>query len=99
MNGLSPLGWLAVAIIVILTFGVNYALVLLLRSRDQAKRSGSGQLKGLNRGLDTFSRLQEVMRDPFADERKQLNELSDLVSHLNEPHEPGDPTQETKKEA
>lgn len=98
MNGLSPLGWLAVAVIVILTFGINYALVLLLRNRGQAKRSGSGRLKGFNRGLDSLSKMQEVMRDPFADERKQLNELSDLVSHLNQPHEPGEPPQEIKKE-
>lgn len=93
MNSIPPLAWAAIAIILILTLVINLSMFLMLRGRKQisARRPASRTAQNLQRATN-------VLRDPFAEERKQLRELSNLIGHLQEtPPEHREPPPDEKK--
>jgi hypothetical protein len=86
MNQIPPLAWILIVVVVLLTAAINFGLIALLRNRslgsDLAQRL---RARRPNRTAQSVQRFQEVLRDPFRQEREQLNELSDLVTRLNSP--------------
>jgi len=93
MNDIPPLAWAAIIAIGVITVLVNLAMVLLLRDPSQMRN-----IKMPRNDLPKIDMLKtvETLRDPFRDERKQLNELSHLVQQLDSPSnktgEPEPPT-------
>lgn len=86
MDQIPPLAWILIALVVLITVAVNAGLIALLRKRtlgDEITRRLRERPPG--RMPQSIRRFQEVLRDPFREERNQLNELSGLVSRLNEP--------------
>ncbi len=79
LSRISPLAWVAIAVIVIITLIINIALVALLRVRNTPPRSTQGR-----KYVEEMARVVQVMHDPFGKERGQLDELSRLVSGLDE---------------
>lgn len=80
--------WVGIAIIVIITVIINVSLVAMLRAktppRMSMRQSHSGGIIGTAQDL---AKIGQVMRDPFAGERRQLNELSRLVEGLEKPED------------
>ena len=78
MDRIPPLAWAGIAIIVVITVIINIGMISMLRSRKpyRARMPRSSHM-AIN-----LRKFREVLRDPFAKERKQLDELSDLVQGL-----------------
>jgi hypothetical protein len=101
---IPPLAWVAIAILVLFTLAVNIAMIALLRARtrpDQANRQlNPGGFIGAAQNL---AKMSEVMRDPFAKDQRQLEELAQLVRHLEEesknPDQPADRQEADRLEA
>jgi hypothetical protein len=83
LSHISPLGWLLIAILVIFTLVVNIAMIAMLRTKTSpgSKKSGA-ETKGLIGTSRNLTKINEVMLDPFAKERNQVEELSRLVQDL-----------------
>jgi hypothetical protein len=78
---ITPLGWVGIIVIVAILLVLNLGLFALLRNPTAFKinrppRTGPG----IN-----VHKLGEVLRDPFAEENRQMNELSHLVENLKDP--------------
>lgn len=90
MNQIPLLAWIAIIVIVLIFIAVNLGLVAMLRSRGQADELARRlQQRRPSQTAKVIQNVREVMRDPFRQEREQLNELSDLVSRLHDPDSPG----------
>lgn len=86
MNSLPPLAWIAIAAIVLITVGINYALFVLLRNRNNANEIAEKlRSRPPSQTARTIEQVKQVMQDPFRQEREQLNELSSLVNRLEQP--------------
>ncbi len=85
MNDLPPLAWILLCVIVAIIAVMNLALVALVRNRNKIKFTAMPRPARSQPGLDNIAK---VLRDPFSDERKQLNELSELVHNLDETKQP-----------
>jgi hypothetical protein len=84
MNQIPPLAWAAIAVIVLLTVAINVSMFTMLHAHRKGVPSPSKRAKqrpGVTNNLRTMS---DVLRDPFAAERAQLDELSSLL-HQTEP--------------
>ena len=86
MEQIPPLAWVAIILIAVIFVVINLGLVSILRNRSQfdelAKRLAS---RPPSRTVQTLEKLKEVARDPFKEQRVQVEELSRLVSTLKEP--------------
>lgn len=99
MNQIPPLAWIALILIVLITIVINYVMIALLRNRGQMKDlTHRLQSRPPNRTVQTLQQVKEVIRDPFRQEREQLNALSQLVSHLNEPSPTGENPPNSREE-
>ena len=100
MNQIPPLGWAAIAVIVIVTVVINLGLIAMLRNPQQMRNLKMP--KNSRSGLD-LKKTVDTLRDPFKDERNQLNELSHLVQGLKKtpgsPAEPDRPAENQRKQA
>jgi len=102
---IPPIAWLFIAILVIFTLAVNIAMIALLRAKTPpGKAKRQPQAGGLIGAAQNLAKMSEVMRDPFAKDRDQLDELSRLVSGLEKPSAPNAPgspanTQDAKRNA
>lgn len=89
MDQIPLLGWVAIILIAAVFVLINLGLVSIVRNRSQfdelAKRL---QARPPSRTAQTIERVKEVLRDPFREERTQINELSKLVDTLREPPQP-----------
>ncbi len=88
MNDIPLLGYIcivAVGIITVLMFG---GLFSLLRTRPDFSKIKMPKGKSAKEA----NKLVEVIRDPFGDERRQLDELSHLVEGLKSPPDSGSKT-------
>ena len=86
MNQIPPLAWIIIVLIILLTLAINFGLIALLRNRSMGDELARRlRERKPNHTAQSIKRFQEVLRDPFRDEREQLNELSDLVNRLNSP--------------
>ena len=83
MNDIPPLAWIAIGIVVIIFIGVNASLIALLREGMPRPGSSSG------RTAKNIQKAMHVMRNPYEEEKKQLQELSLLVHDLQD-HPSGD---------
>lgn len=99
MNSIPPLAWISIACIGLITVLINIGMVMLLRDPSQLRKLKMP--RGGPSGVD-MKKAIDVLRDPFCDEREQLNELSTLVHRLEESpaeHAPArdNPAEEAKK--
>lgn len=80
MQDISPLAWVFIIILVVVLVVLNVGLAAFLRYRPTLKMKIRS-----TQDMKNASRLLEVMKDPFGEERRQLNELSGLVDSLKKP--------------
>ncbi len=86
MDQIPLLAWIGIAIIVIITLLINISLVAMLRARTPPHLTGrQPRAGGFIGAAQDLAKLGKVMRDPFAGEHGQLNELSTLVEGLEKP--------------
>lgn len=91
MDKITPLAWIAIIAIVIITIGVNLLMVALLRSRAKMDEIGRQlRARGPSRTARMIQDVREIARDPFQGDRKQIDELSKLVAHLPNPPSEGE---------
>ena len=82
MSDLPPLAWALLCAVVVILVVMNLALVALVRNRNNIKIAAMPPRQARPQpGLDNIAK---VLRDPFSDERKQLNELSERIHDLDE---------------
>ncbi len=74
-------GWIGILFIVVTLVVLNLALVALLRSRSNPIKIN--RPPHTQTGM-TVHKLGEVIRDPFGEEKRQMNELSELVEDLKD---------------
>jgi hypothetical protein len=77
---ITPLGWAGIIFLVVVTLVLNLALFALLRNPTRFKVNRPPRTQT---GM-TVHKLGEVIRDPFGEEKRQMNELSHLVEDLKE---------------
>jgi hypothetical protein len=87
MNDLPPLAWVLLCAVVTILVVMNLALVVLVRNRNNLKLPP--RLSRPAQSWQKMGNLITVLRDPFAEERKQLDELSALVRERKEDGTPG----------
>jgi hypothetical protein len=79
MDKISPLGWAAIGFICLIIIVMNVGLVALVRYKPKLNMKLPSKHNALK-----MNRMVEVLKDPFGEERKQLNTLSGLVEQLHE---------------
>jgi hypothetical protein len=79
MGNIPPLGWVAIAVIVILTLIINVILFTMLHAVRNGVRPTASKPKPRPTTADQFRSMSEVLRDPFAVEQSQLDELATLL--------------------
>lgn len=90
MDSIPLLGWVGIAIIIIITVIINISLIAMLKAGTPPKLSMRRRRPGGFVGTaQDLAKIGQMLRDPFADERGQLNELSRRVQELNHPAPPG----------
>jgi hypothetical protein len=91
MDGLSPLAWVAVAIIVIVSAFVNLWMVALLRNKDLRDQQLMTKRPPRGLSMQSMQKMVRVMRNPFGDEQEEMEKLSKMVQDLkdNEKDAPG----------
>lgn len=77
MQDISPLGWAAIIFILVVIVIMNAGLIAFMRYRPTAR-----PMPKQSRNLQDLNRIVEVAKDPFGEERRQIQELSKLVDHL-----------------
>jgi hypothetical protein len=92
---IPPLAWAAIGIIVLLTVVINIILVAMLVAKNP-RSMNQRPPRGFATTAQKLAQSGEVLRDPFAKERGQLNELSRLVHNLDQPAAP--PTEKEENE-
>lgn len=84
MNDIPLLAYICIGIVAIITMVMFAGLFSLMRTRpdfSKIKMPKGPSAKDSNK-------LVETIRDPFGEERRQLDELSHLVDGLKAPSEP-----------
>lgn len=90
MDQIPFLGWVAIIIIVAIFVVINLGLVSILRDREQFEALARRiKARPPARPVQTINRVIEVLRDPYGEQRRQVDELSRLVSSLQEPTQTG----------
>ncbi len=92
LDKIPPLAWVAIAFVVVFTVIVNFILLAFLRDPQGLRRAAS-QKRMLRSGhtAETLKKATEVLRAPFAEENRQLNELASLVHGLQNSGRPAGP--------
>jgi len=86
MDRIPLLAWIGIAIIVVFTLAINISLIAMLRAKTPPRQSmRQPRVRGFIGTAQGLAKIGSVMRDPFAGERSQLNELSRLVQGLDHP--------------
>ncbi len=73
MNDISPIAWIFIGFIVVFTISIN---IWLFTAKNK-------QPKNKNNNL-IFSRMMQTIKDPFAEEKSNLQKLSDAAAKLRE---------------
>jgi hypothetical protein len=91
MDGLSPLAWVAVAIIVIVAALVNLWMVALLRNKDLRDQQFMTKRPPRGLSMQSMQKMVRVIRNPFHDDQEEMEKLSKMVQGLkdNEKDPPG----------
>ena len=82
MNDLPPLAWAALCAIVMIIVVMNLALVAIVRHRSALKITPRPSRQA--QSMQNMGNMITILRDPFAEERKQIDELSGLIQHLDD---------------
>ena len=82
MNQISLLGWVAIAFIVLVAAVINLWMIALLRNQDPGLLNRMLRPKNNPDAHKNTQRFVEVLRDPFAEEKKDLQELARRVESL-----------------
>lgn len=80
MDHIPPLGWAAMAVIILVTLAINTGMIAMLRNRQRYD-------KPMPRSEHTArdpKKLQEVLRDLFQGETQRSGELAQRVQDLRE---------------
>jgi hypothetical protein len=86
MDKISPLGWAAILFIILIAASVNLWMIALLRNRDpEALNRAIRPNKNAAASHQNMQKFVETLRDPFGEERKNLQELSTRIKELKEP--------------
>jgi len=85
MDKISPLGWAAIVLLVIIAGSINVWMIALLRNRDPRELNRNIRMPKNNASHQNLQNFIEVLRDPFKAERQDLQELSKRVEHLKPP--------------
>lgn len=85
MHTIPPLAWAAIILVIVMIIVTNLSLVALLRSRNRLPSARSNRTR-MARDLQRFS---STLRNPFGEEKKQLQELSTRVEKLRGPQTQG----------
>jgi Tfp pilus assembly protein PilV len=83
MNDIPVIGWLGIACIGVMVVVLNIGLIGLVRYRPTMKLTARG--KPLSRSAQSWQNMGnmiEVLRDPFASQRSQMEQLSREVEKL-----------------
>lgn len=84
MNDIPPLAYLCLGVVGIITVLMFAGLFSLLRTRPDFSKIKMPKGKSAK----DANKLVETIRDPFGEERRQLDELSHLVDGLKTPPDP-----------
>jgi hypothetical protein len=85
MDRLSPLALAAIAFIVMIGFLVNMWLVALLRNKDwRDPQILNRRMPKRGPGMADMQKFVRLVRDPFSEEKNQLDQLSKLVQDLKD---------------
>lgn len=92
MDQIPPLAWVAIVFIVIITIGVNVSMFDMLRDPSRLRKEMRSRPSGT---LGMMQKASDVLKNPFAGESQQLDELSKRVRGLSDA--PGSTTDEEKE--
>lgn len=81
MKDLPPLAWAILCCVGIVLIVMNLGLVALFQNRKSMKISARPSRSG--QSWQKMGDMMHVLRDPFAEERKQLDKLSGLIHELD----------------
>jgi len=85
MDRLSPLAWAAIAIILVVGALVNIWMVALLRNKDwRNPELLNRRMPQRGPSMESMQKFVRLMRDPFSEEKNQLEQLSRLVKDLKD---------------
>lgn len=73
MNTISPLAWIFIGFIVVFTISIN---IWLFSAKNNHKKSKTNNM--------LFSQMIRTIKDPFAEEKKNLQKLSEAAAKLRE---------------
>lgn len=79
MESLSPLGWAVIACLGVVFLVLNVGLIALLRKKPRLEMKAPREVQHFRP-----EQVLATVRDPFGQERRQIDELSDLVGQLGE---------------
>lgn len=79
MNNLSPLAIATIGFICLIIIIMNVGLITFLRYKPVLKMKPPQAPKGQD-----MTRLINIIKDPFGEEREQLDQLAGLVNRLDE---------------
>ncbi len=82
MSHIPPLGWAAIAFVVILILLMNFILFAFLRNPP---RPGQMKMPRSQKTVEDLQKMTAVLRDPFKDDRSQLGELVRRVEPFKAP--------------
>lgn len=79
MDQTSPFAWVCIGLILLIVVGMNVGLITFLRYKPKLDLKPPQ-----NQNQMPVNRIVEVLKDPFREERSQLNTLSRLVDQFKE---------------
>lgn len=93
MDQIPPLAWVAIAFVLIIMIGVNVSMFNMLRDPNKLRKEARSRRASGTLGM--MQKASDVLKNPFAGESQQLDELSKRVRGLGET--PGGPSAEEKE--
>ncbi len=92
MDQISPVAWIVIILFLLFIIGLNVSLFNALRNPSRSKIKME---RTPTQTVEAVRRLGAVMRDPLANERSQLNALSEMVHQLEDQHPKEEGSDET----
>jgi hypothetical protein len=82
MSDIPAIAWVFIGIVLLVVMAMNVGLILVLKNPSKFKLEW--RARRASRGPGAMGDFVKVLRDPFAQERGQLQELSSLVKELDQ---------------
>lgn len=87
MDRLSPLAWVAIAIIMVVIVIVNLWMVALLRSKDMRDQLTIYKRPPQGISMEKMQKFVRVLRNPYGEQQQDLQQLSKMVQDLKDKEE------------